>query len=43
MKTLALAKLFAYSFTGGHFYWNFRTELAYRWNFQEVVKLLFDF
>lgn len=36
MTRYVLSKLFAYSFSSGHFYWNFRTELEYRWDFREV-------
>lgn len=36
MTRYMLSKLFAYSFSSGHFYWNFRTELEYRWDFREV-------
>jgi glucan 1,3-beta-glucosidase len=36
MRELIKAKMFAYHFTHGHFYWNFRTEIAYRWSFLEV-------
>lgn len=36
MKQLVRAKLFSYHFTHGSFYWNFRTEIAYRWSFLEV-------
>jgi glucan 1,3-beta-glucosidase len=37
MRKLIRAKLFAYQFAHGSFYWNFRTEIAYRWSFQEVT------
>lgn len=36
MRSLLRAKMFAYHFTHGHFYWNFRTEIDYRWSFEEV-------
>ena len=41
MRQLALAKLYAYHFAHGSFYWNFRTEIAYRWSFEEVIPLLY--